>query len=333
MDDELTRTPQWEVLFLLLPDSLLLDWAGPAEALRMANKACMARGSTAPFRLRFISPNASTCSSVGVVVSGLEALPQSFTVPSWVVVVGQPGALVSVGGEPMRAALHWLRGLRLLTGQLELITVCAGAVIAAHAGLLAHRQVTTHHHHLEELQAIEPACRVLANRVLVQDGPVSSSAGITTGVDLFLHRIAQVCGAAIAAQVAQTMVVAMRRGPQDPALSPFLAHRNHLHAAVHRIQDALSHAPAQPWTVPAMADVGHTSARHLARLFVEHAGITPLEYLRKIRLASAQAALQSGRNVTQAAELAGFSSDTQLRRAWRHFGLGGTPSQAASDGG
>jgi len=37
MDDELTRTPQWEVLFLLLPDSLLLDWAGPAEALRMAS--------------------------------------------------------------------------------------------------------------------------------------------------------------------------------------------------------------------------------------------------------------------------------------------------------
>jgi len=80
-----------------------------------------------------------------------------------------------------------------------------------------------------------------------------------------------------------------------------------------------------------MADVGHTSARHIARLFVEHAGITPLEYLRKIRLASAQAALQSGRNVTQAAELAGFSSDTQLRRAWRHFGLGGTPSQAGGD--
>ncbi len=331
MDEELTRTPQWDVLFLLLPDSLILDWAGPAEALRMANTACVAQGTAAPFRLRFISPNPSTRSSVGVAVSGLEALPPSFAVPTWIVVVGQPGAVVSVDGEPMRAALHWLRGLRLLPGQLELMTVCAGAVIAAHAGLLAHRQVTTHHHHLEELQAIEPACRVLANRVLVQDGPVSSSAGITTGVDLFLHRIAQVCGAAIAAEVAQNMVVAMRRGPQDPALSPFLAHRNHLHAAVHRIQDALSHAPAQPWTVPDMAALGYTSPRHLARLFVEHAGITPLDYLRKIRLATAQAALQSGRNVTQAAALAGFSSDTQLRRAWKHFGLVGTPSQAGGE--
>jgi transcriptional regulator GlxA family with amidase domain len=49
--------------------------------------------------------------------------------------------------------------------------------------------------------------------------------------------------------------------------------------------------------------------------------------LRRLRLATAQAALQSGHNVTQAAEMAGFSSDTQLRRAWHDFGLAGTPSE------
>jgi len=331
MNDEPNPAPHWDVLFLLLPGSLILDWAGPAEALRIANSMCLSQGKKEAFNLRFIGPDASSRSSVGVALSGLEPLPASLRVPTWVVVVGQAGAVVSVDGEPMRTALHWLRGLRLQTGQLELLTVCAGAVIAAHAGLLAHRQATTHHHHLEELQASEPTCRVLANRVLVQDGPVSSSAGVTTGVDLFLHRLVQVCGAAIAAHVAQTMVVAMRRGPQDPALSPFLAHRNHLHPTVHRIQDALSHAPAEVWTVTAMAELGYTSPRHLARLFLEHAGISPLEYLRKIRLASAQSALQSGRNVTQAAELAGFSSDTQLRRAWKHFALAGTPSQAGSN--
>ena len=34
----------WEVLFLLLPDSLILDWAGPAEALRMANVTMVQQG-------------------------------------------------------------------------------------------------------------------------------------------------------------------------------------------------------------------------------------------------------------------------------------------------
>ena len=127
--------------------------------------------------------------------------------------------------------------------------------------------------------------------------------------------------------VAQAMVVALRRGPNDPEFSPFLHHRNHLHPALHRVQDAVGHQPQADWSVPQMAEVAHTSPRHLTRLFLEHAGIAPLQYLRRIRLATAEAALRSGQNVTQAALMAGFSSDTQLRRAWHQFGRGGTPSQ------
>ena len=77
-----------------------------------------------------------------------------------------------------------------------------------------------------------------------------------------------------------------------------------------------------------MAAIACTSPRHLTRLFMEHAGIAPLAWLRRIRLATAEAALRAGRPVTQAAALAGFSSDTQLRRAWHQFGRSGTPSQS-----
>ena len=52
-----------------------------------------------------------------------------------------------------------------------------------------------------------------------------------------------------------------------------------------------------------------------------------LLFLRRIRLATAEAALHTGSSVTQAAALAGFGSDTQLRRAWHQFGRSGTPSQ------
>jgi len=320
------------VYFVLLPGSLILDWAGPAEALRIANQALVAKGLRPRFALHFVSPLPSTPSSVGAVLSGLQALPALGRTPddaaaSWVVLVGEPSAGdLRVDSDPSRAVQHWLRALPLATGRLELVTICAGAVLAAHAGLLAGRRATTHHQHLEELRRIEPRCDVVANRVFVDDGPVFSSAGVTTGIDLILYRISAECGPALAAQVAQTMVVALRRGPNDPELSPFLAYRTHMHPALHRVQDAVSQTPESGWTVPAMAGVAHTSPRHLTRLFLEHAGIAPLQYLRRIRLAVAQTALQSGRNVTQAAEMAGFSSDTQLRRAWHQFDAAGTPS-------
>lgn len=318
------------VVFALLPDSLALDWAGPAEALRIANAQSRKAGLAEPFRIEFAGPLPTTRSSVGITLTGLMPLPslRSGDPPTWIVLVGLPGDVIDVDNDAARALLHWLRGVRLQRGRLELVTVCAGALLAAHAGLLTGRRATTHHQHLDELRHAEPRCEVVANRVFVVDAPVSSSAGVTTGIDLMLHRIAQVCGAAMAAQIAQTMVVPLRRGPHDPQLSPFLAHRDHLHAALHRVQDAVSAQPQADWSVPRMAAVAHTSPRHLTRLFVDHAGIAPLSWLRRLRLAGAQAALRSGANVTQAAELAGFRSDTQLRRAWHQFGLEGSPSTA-----
>lgn len=328
MDPQLIR-----VAFVLLPNGLALDWAGPAEALRIANQVLRSQGQPERFALEFVGPNPQAMSSVGLQLTGLQPLPTPPNAPQapdprplWVVLIGMPGQRIPIEDTPTQALLHWLRGLRLAAGQVELVTICAGSVLAAHAGQLAGRHATTHHQHLDELQQVEPRCDVVANRVFVEDAPVYSSAGVTTGIDLVLHRISVVCGPALAAQVAQTMVVALRRGPNDPELSPFLAYRAHLHPALHRVQDAVSHAPDTAWTVPAMAEVAHTSPRHLTRLFLEHAGVAPLQYLRRIRLAVAQTALQSGRNVTQAAEMAGFSSDTQLRRAWHQFAQRGKPS-------
>lgn len=328
MEPQPARPEPIRVVFALLPDSLVLDWAGPAEALRIANQRLRAAGRPARFEIEFASPRPTVVGSVGVALANLAPLPARWDGPAWVVLVGLPGDFIAIDGAEAQDLLHWLRGQRFERGRLELVTVCAGTLLAAHAGALAGRRVTTHHHHLDELRAAEPRCEVVANRVFVLDPPVYSSAGVTTGIDLMLHRIAEVCGEALAAQVAQTMVVAQRRGPHDPELSPFLAYRNHLHAALHRVQDAVSEQPQADWNVPRMAQVAHTSARHLTRLFVEHAGVAPLAYLRRLRLAAAQLALDSGASVTRAAELSGFGSDTQLRRAWHQFGLPGSPSAA-----
>jgi transcriptional regulator GlxA family with amidase domain len=216
-----------------------------------------------------------------------------------------------------------------MNGELphRLVTICSGALLAAQAGLLDRRHCTTHHDLLDQLRRLAPRALVEDNRVFVLDGPVASSAGITAGIDLALHLVAEECGEPLAAAVAKDMVVYLRRSPRDPELSPFLVYRSHLHPVVHRVQDAVNQTPEQDWTMADLATTGHVTPRHLLRLFVEHLGISPLHYLQSIRLAYARQALERGASVTQAAESAGFTSDLQLRRTWhRHWG--GTPRDA-----
>jgi transcriptional regulator GlxA family with amidase domain len=318
-----------DLLFVMLPHSCALDWAGPAEAFRIANQTLERQGKSAAFRMRFVGPDAQAVSSVGAQLMQLEPLPTKFDEPSWVILLGSPDEHINLSSTPVRDLTHWLRGI---SGQLQaphrLITVCAGALLAAKAGLLAGAQVTTHHLELEALRKLEPQCQVMANRVFVADEErgIYSSAGITTGIDLAVHLIADVCSEAVAARVAQVMVMPMRRGPGDPEMSAFLSSRAHLHPAVHRVQDAVSQAPRENWSAERMAEVACTSTRHLNRLFGEHVGMSPLDFLRSIRVELAGKALQAGKSVAQAAELCGFSSDLQLRRAWKALGKEGLPS-------
>jgi len=336
--DRAHAAPAIDVLFVINARSLLLDIAGQAEAFRLANLHRSYQDLPPRFRLRFAGPAPTLTTSTGLQVCDLEPLPAELPRPTWIVLIGQPAAQVQRLDPGAADTVRWLKailGTRFMTGESphRLVTICSGALLAGRAGLLDRKRCTTHHELLGLLRQLAPRALVEDNRVFVLDGPVASSAGITAGIDLALHLVAEECGEPLAATVATDMVVYLRRSPRDPELSPFLVYRSHLHPVVHRVQDAVNLAPGQDWTMADLSSTGHVTPRHLLRLFVEHAGISPLHYLQGIRLAFARQALERGASVTQAAESAGFTSDLQLRRTWqRHWG--GTPRDAlqAEDG-
>ena len=329
----IARADLIDVLFVIVPHSLLLDIAGPAEAFRLANQHRELRGLSPRFRLRFAGPAATMPTSVGLALVELEPLPEQLSGPTWVVVTGQPTVHVHQETPSVSLTAQWLHhtlhdALHAASTPHRLLTICSGTLLAARAGVLGTRNCTTHHELLDTLRMLAPRAQVIANRVFVVDGQLASSAGITAGIDLALHLIGEECGEALAASVAEDMVVYLRRSQRDPELSPFHMHRRHLHATVHRVQDAIVTKPDHGWDMAELAKVGNTTERHLLRLFIENAGVSPLHYLRLIRLERARQSLEYGATVTRAAAVAGFRSGLQLRRAWNRQ-WGGTPRDVA----
>lgn len=329
--------PSVQVLFVVLPDSLLLDLAGPAEAFRLANQVLAKRGQPPAFAQHFVGPQASIDSSVGLTLTALSPLPEQLIPATWVVLLGRPGDARQVVHHPQAwwGTRQWLGrvvapALAAPGGQHRLLTVCSGALLAADAGLLAGRCVTTHHELLDDLARLAPGAQVLANRVFVEDGPLLSSAGITAGIDLALHLIAQTLGEGVASAVAQVMVVFHRRGRDDPERSPLLAGRRHLHPGVHAVQNAVLETPGEDWSLARLAALAHVTPRHLARLFQEHAGLSPREHVEQVRLTLAREARHAGLSIQQGVALAGFSSERQWRRAQaRQRAAGHAPADPA----
>ncbi|WP_455928575.1 GlxA family transcriptional regulator [Pseudomonas fluorescens] len=315
------------VLFVLLPNVLMLDLAGPAEVLRLAAQSD--DPAAIDFDLQYVSSVPSLQTSIGLPLTGLAPLPPSLAPGTLVVLVGSTSKVSRAQQQAFESAsdtlTQWLKSVFAPSGQ-RLVCVCAGALSAARAGLLDGRQCTTHHALCAALQALAPKARVLENRLYVTDGPVSCSAGVTAGIDLMLHLLAELAGPRLACSVARDMVVYMRRSGADPQLSAWITGRNHLHPAVHRVQDAIAAAPCEAWTVTRMAELACTSSRHLARLFHEHVGISPLDYLHTLRITVARELLMaSSLDMEAVAERAGFGSARHLRRIWGKYETG-TPS-------
>lgn len=311
------------VIVAVQPRVLLLDVAGPIEVLRKANLEQQA----VRFEVSFVGPQPECGSSIGLAVAGLLPLPEGVPDGALVMVAGSAEVPLDCdpAGPPAPAGeaeiVDWLR--RVVRPGIRLLTVCAGALLAARAGLLDGYACTTHHASTQELARLAPAADVLSDRLYVEDRERLSSAGVTAGVDMMLHVVADLAGPACALAVARYMVVYMRRGGADPQLSPWLEGRNHIHPAIHRAQDAIGANPARDWSVAALAQEAGTSARNLSRLFNQHAGMSVTDYVNRMRITLASELLKTSRlDIESVAERSGFGSSRQLRRAWaRYFHL------------
>jgi transcriptional regulator GlxA family with amidase domain len=320
--DEVRRIP---VFVVVPPRLLLLDIAGPLEVLRQANRV----QSSVRFEVRYIGPTSSLQTSIGITLAAIEPLPRELPPQSWIVVAGDVECVMLCGGahglgksaadeEAEKAIVTWLK-TAVRPGH-KLISICTGALIVARAGLLDAYSCTTHYLNYDELRVIAPRARILENRLYVEDGERYSSAGITAGIDLMLHLVHQSTDQSCAVAVAQYLVVYLRRSGSDPQLSPWLEGRNHIHPAVHRVQDAIAADLTKSWSLGALARLAGASDRHLSRLFHEHVGMSILEYSNRLRVAHAQELLRETRfDMERVAEHSGFSSARQFRRAWQRI--------------
>src|SRR5271166_4187515 len=145
------------------------------------------------------------------------------------------------------------------------------------------RQCTTHYSLQRRLAAENRSLEVLPDRIFVRAGNVITSAGAASGIDIALFLLSTRHGPALAAKVAELLVIYYHRASDEPQLSPWIAHKAHAHPRIQAAQELVSRNLQREWTVAGLARDLNVSERHLARLFKAHARVSPGAYIRSIR--------------------------------------------------
>jgi transcriptional regulator GlxA family with amidase domain len=306
------------VLVVLFDGVQPLDVAGPVDVFAAAARYAGSEGAP-PYVIRTASLGGADVRSAG----GLHLVPDldlaDVQDADLVLVPGGPG-VADVDG----ALVTWLR--ERAPQARRLMSVCTGAYLLAKAGLLDGRRATTHWESCDYLADRFPQVTVEPDPIFVRDGAISTSAGVTTGVDLALALVEEDFGRTVAYEIARLLVVHVRRPGYQPQFSTQLAAQTARSDPLREVQYWAAAHPASDLTVPAMARRAGLSPRQFARAFVEQVGVTPGRYVDLVRLEAARRMLTDTRDgVTGVARRCGYGSPEAMRRAFiRELGVSPT---------
>ncbi len=307
------------VVIVAYPGMQALDVVGPFEVFAGATRVAESRGA-AGYSVRLVSVHGGPVRSGSGLTVDTAVLPDP---------AGRIDTVVLPGGDQARAArsdatlMSWIAAAAPRCRRVA--TVCTGAFIAAEAGLLDGRRVTTHWASANLLAADYPKLEVDADPIYIRDGKYWTSAGVTAGIDLALALVDEDLGGDVAQTVARWLVMFLHRpGGQTQFASPVWVPRAE-RSTVRAVQTLVESAPAGDHRLPALAAAAAMSVRHFTRVFTDEVGETPGRFVERVRLEAARRALESTTDTLEVvAERVGFGSAETLRRLFQRR-LGITP--------
>jgi transcriptional regulator GlxA family with amidase domain len=276
------------VVIVAFPGLQSLDVVGPYEVFAGATRAAQMLGRAGGYRVALASRQAGTVQAESGL--GLATVP----LPD----VGEPmDTLVLPGGGGVHSArddaalVSWVSAVAPRCRRVA--TVCTGAFLAAQAGLLDGRRVTTHWARAEQLASEFPRLCVDPDPIYIQDGKFWTSAGVTAGIDLALALVGDDLGVDVAQTVARWLVMFLHRpGGQTQFASPVWVPRAE-RSTVRVVQTLVEAAPGGDHRLAVLAGAAAMSVRHFARVFAAEVGETPGRFVERVRLEAARRELET----------------------------------------
>jgi len=301
------------VVIVGFPDMQSLDVTGPYEVFAGVRRAAAALGVDAGYDVSLVAAQPGPVAAS----SGLGLTAGPLPGPRATV-----DTLLLPGGAGVDAArrdpglVDWVR--RTAPRARRVATVCSGTFLAAEAGLLDGRRVTTHWARADQLAEEYPAVTVDPDPIYVRDGTVWSSAGVTSGIDLALALVEDDLGSDVAQMIARWLVMFLHRpGGQSQFATPVWVRRAD-RSPVRDAQARVEAAPAEDHRVAALAASAAMSERHFTRVFTAEVGESPSRFVERVRTEAARRELESSADTLDViAARCGFGTAETLRRTFR----------------
>ena len=311
-----------EVTVLFLEDGHMSTAVGPLEVFRDAG-VLWGRLTGAPiaprFRVRCASANRKPVSGgAPYSVQPVEALARIARTD--LVFVPSVGADFETAIAHNQPAIRFLR--RMHARGARIAGVCSGVALVAAAGLLDGKPATTHWALASRLAERFPAVDWQPDSLVTEGDGIYCGGGVHAALDLALFLVERLCDRATAVECSKALLIDMPRACQT-GFAVLPVGRRHGDPAIGRAEEWILRHSREVVRFDALARRLGMSSRNFIRRFKEATGVTPVEYLQRLRVHAARRFLEDDRlTVQEIAGAVGYGDAAFFRSLFqRHTGL------------
>jgi transcriptional regulator GlxA family with amidase domain len=235
---------------------------------------------------------------------------------------GNPEVIIIPGrlADPLRSdeAVDFVDWLRDRHGRgATIASICGGAFMLGHTGLLTGRRCTTHWLYADVLKETFPDVEVSAGDIIVEGGDIITAGGMLAWTDLGLRLIHRVLGPTIMTEAAKFLLVDPS-GREQRNYSTFAPRLTHGDDAVLKVQHWLQAHRSEEIDIASLASRAGLETRTFLRRFHKATGLKPTEYIQALRIALARERLEFSRDsVERIAWNVGYKDPSAFRRVFQ----------------
>ncbi len=306
------------IAILAFDNCLLSSIAGPLDLFTVANWEIKKRNKTdfQPFcrwEVLTVDGGPVVCFSQEPLVPhrsiGNCRLPDLIILPSVL------GNIESLRQE--KEAIAWLKAQHARGAIIA--SICAGAFLAAEAGILTGREATTHWQLADRFHQNYPKVKLQADRLLIDGGDYLCAGGTSAHQDLAIYLLEKFGSAELADACARMMLIDRGRREQAPYIR-FRRQKTHGDEMIVAVQRHLEQNLTKRTTVVEMAQLAGMVERTFLRRFKKATGDTPLEYLQRLRIEAAKRLFERGEiRIDLITRAVGYADTSSFRRLFKQI--------------
>jgi len=199
----------------------------------------------------------------------------------------------------------------------EVASICTGAFVLAATGLLDNKTCSTHWQAENDFRALFPKIDLQTDKLLLAGQGLYTNGGAFSFLNLILLLVEKYFDRQTAIYCSKVFQIDISRDLQSP-FAIFQPQKNHDDELIIKAQSYIEQNVSEKISFEELASKLAVSRRNFDRRFISATGVTPVEYMQRVKIETAKGLLERGRkSIFEIMEQVGYSDERAFKEVFK----------------